>query len=121
MKKSKVLRFIKKYRARFIAALIRSILIVNIYRFYQYTYRINNLKYYIYPDLPGDIRGSLIEQARSALVLKTNIISMIILLASFFPMLMLRFKVDQYESIFNCYKRFKKENEETNEEDKTSI
>ncbi len=115
MKNDIKLRFIKRYNTQFIRAFFESFFVSNIYSLYNYAYRINRLEFDLYPDLPWEVREPLIKQVRIAMVQKNWLVVIIIILLVYFPLLMLRFKIDRYESIFNCFKRFKKEDEENNE------
>ena len=109
MKKRDLLNFIKKYKYQFIGAFNNSFVPVMIYTLYKFAFIINRLKFDLYPELPWEERAPLIEKVRSVQIIKTIIVSMVIIVIVYFPLLLLRFKVDLNDSFFNRLKAFKDE------------
>ena len=102
-------QFMKRYKLQFIGAFINSLMPVLVYTWYKSAYVISRLKYDLFPELPWEERAPLIERARSEQITKTIIVSIIIVLVCYFPLLLLRFRIDLKENFFESVKRYKKE------------
>lgn len=109
MGKRNLFKFIKQYKVQFIGAFINSLAPVLVYTNYKFAFVINRLKFDLYPELPWEERAPLIEQARSEQIVKTIMVSFVIIAVVYFPLLLLRFKIDLKESFFDVYLKYKEE------------
>ena len=109
MGKRNLFKFIKQYKVQFIGAFINSLAPVLGYTIYKFAFVINRLKFDLFPELPWEERAPLIEQARSEQIVKTIIVSLVIIAVVYFPLLLLRFRVDLKERFFDALEKFKNE------------
>ena len=107
MRKGKSLYFIKQYKIQFIGAFINSLVPVLMYTLYKSAFVISRLRFDLFPELPWEERAPLIEKAKSEQIVKTIIVSIVIILIVYFPLLLMRFKIDLNEKFFESVKRYK--------------
>ena len=103
MKRNRLRFFVRKYKSVFTVTLLDTLSCVLIFLLFLMP-QINGLKYYYYPDMPWEERVLLIRAERLRLISCGIIGSVLIVLGLYFPILLLRFRINIKKRISECWR-----------------